>query len=150
MKIIKLQLTFKASSQQMHQNSNAKATEKLSQVALPSCSAAEENKLLFCGTVIPSLHISEQQSPDLATALLCQGCHTPVAHHRQALPPQDRCWNVLLKDQPYHFLSLLPCKGAPTRLTFPQQTESRQKSLQKSTLRVEDRRPGSYHFALSS
>lgn len=116
----------------------------------PYSAGGKTKKKLFCCTIIPSLHISGQQSPDLATALLCQGCHTPVAHHRQALPPQDHCWNVLLKDQPYHFLSLLPCKGAPTRLTFPQQTESRQKSPQKTTLQEEDRRPGSYHFALSS
>lgn len=131
--------------------SNPTEIKKLSQVALPRVLLEKKKQIkLFCCTVIPSLHISGQQSPDLATALLCQGCHTPVAHHRQALPPQDRCWNVLLKDQPYHFLSPLPCKGASTRLTFPQQTESRHKSPQKSTLQEEDRRPGSYHFALSS
>lgn len=135
--------------QQMH-NAWIQFKNSKWKAALPVFCWRKTQTKLFCCTIIPSLHISGQQSPDLATALLCQGCHTPVAHHRQVLPPQDHCWNVLLKDQPYHFLSLLPCKEAPTRLTFPQQTESRQKSPQKTTLLEEDRRPGSYHFALSS
>lgn len=91
--------------------------EKLSQVVLPLLN--KNNNKVLCGTRIPSLHIFGLQSPDLATAFLCQSCHTSAARRRQALPPLDRCWNALLKDQPWHSLTLLPCKKKKKRELQP-------------------------------
>lgn len=101
-------ITFKIVNNHIKVNTNSQKIIiiELSQVALPLIYKKKNTTSDPNRAGIPSLHISGRQNPDLATALPCQGCHTSVSQPRQALPPQDHCWNAPLRDQPYHFLSV--------------------------------------------